>query len=296
MVTVISPHLLAAGAAWDDEPDAGGWIADRLGPFGPSVGHAVPLGYDAYALVPIPIEDDPESNHGSVPTIETMVDVLDGFTGEQPVHFGIWDGWSFWYDTGADPRAGLAIGVYWSEDDDPPTKDEIERMRAEGRELFAAEHVESPDAERLDLPSRRYFLWTGPLRSATAFRHEPHNPPSLIWPEDRSWFAGIPIYTNEIAVAGTTAVVDALLSAPRLNARPATPDEVLDVLRAARSLRRGADRETVLSRVRLDYAKAGDRFGEAGDTAVREKVADELDRWLHAAGFEPIEAFDEITC
>ncbi len=68
------------------------------------------------------------------------------------------------------------------------------------------------------------------------------------------------------------------------------------VLRAARSLRRGADRETVLSRVRLDYATAADRFGDAGDTAVREAVADELDRWLHAAGFEPIEAFDEITC
>jgi hypothetical protein len=68
------------------------------------------------------------------------------------------------------------------------------------------------------------------------------------------------------------------------------------VLRAARSLRRGADRETVLSRVRLDYAKAEDRYDEAGDTAVREKVADELDRWLHAAGFEPIEAYDEITC
>jgi WD40-like Beta Propeller Repeat len=68
------------------------------------------------------------------------------------------------------------------------------------------------------------------------------------------------------------------------------------VLRAARSLRRGGDRETVLSRVRLDYAKVADRFGEAGDTAVREAVADELDRWLRAAGFEPIEAFDEITC
>ena len=68
------------------------------------------------------------------------------------------------------------------------------------------------------------------------------------------------------------------------------------VLRAARSLRRGADRETVLSRVRLDYAKVDDRFGEAGDTAVREAVADELDRWLRAAGFELIEALDEITC
>ena len=44
MITVVCPHLVAVDAAWDDGPDAGRWIADRLGPFGPSVGHAVPLG------------------------------------------------------------------------------------------------------------------------------------------------------------------------------------------------------------------------------------------------------------
>jgi len=54
VVAVVSPHLVAVDAAWDDGPDAGRWIADRLGPFGPSVGHAVPLGYPAYAVVPIP--------------------------------------------------------------------------------------------------------------------------------------------------------------------------------------------------------------------------------------------------
>ncbi len=62
-----------------------------------------------------------------------------------------------------------------------------------------------------------------------AFPHEPHNPPSLIWPEDRSWFVGAPIYTNEIGVAGTTVVVDAVVAHPRLNARRATPDDVLDI-------------------------------------------------------------------
>jgi hypothetical protein len=77
----------------------------------------------------------------------------------------------------------------------------------------------------LDLPARRYDLWTGPLRSATAFRHQPQDPPSLIWPQDRSW----PIYANEIAVAGPRALVDAVLADRRLGARPATPDDVLDI-------------------------------------------------------------------
>ena len=53
--------------------------------------------------------------------------------------------------------------------------------------------------------------------------------PSLIWPEDWSWFVGVPIYANEIAVAGTRAVMDAVLTDQRLSAHPATPDDVLDI-------------------------------------------------------------------
>jgi hypothetical protein len=227
VVTVVSPHLLAVGAAWDTGPDSGAWILDRLGPFGPSVGHAVPLGYEAYAVLPIPT-DDAQSERGSVPIIEALLDTLDRFTGDQPVHFGIWEGWPIWYDTGTVPRAGVAIGVYWSEDDDPPTRDELEQARAEGRELVAPQRVETPDADPLDLVHRRYYLWTGPLRSATAFRHEPHSPPSVIWPEDRAWFAGVPIYTNEIAVAGSTVLIDALIAEPRLGARRETPDDALE--------------------------------------------------------------------
>jgi len=93
---------------------------------------------------------------------------------------------------------------------------------------LAAERVEPHDVEPLELPDRRYYLWTGPLQSATAFRQHPHDPPSLIWPKDRSWFVGAPIYTNEIAVAGTTVVVDAVVADPRLNAHRGTPETVLD--------------------------------------------------------------------
>ena len=68
------------------------------------------------------------------------------------------------------------------------------------------------------------------------------------------------------------------------------------VVRAARRLRAGRGREEVLRRVRQDYADAAERFGEAYDTAVGEAVADELDPWLEAAGFERVDALDEITC
>jgi hypothetical protein len=231
VVTVVSPHLVAVDAAWDDGPDAGGWIADRLAPFGASVGHAVPLDYPAYAVVPIPPADDLQSESGCLSAIETLLDVLGRFTGDQSVHTGMWEGWSWWYDTGADPRTapGMGVGVAWPEGDDRPAQEEFDRALANAREQLAAERVERPDVEPLELPHRLYYLWTGPLRSATAFRHQPHDPPSLIWPEDRSWFVGVPIYTNEVAVAGTTVVVDAVVADPRLNAHLGTTDDVLDI-------------------------------------------------------------------
>jgi hypothetical protein len=231
VVTVVSPHLVAVNAAWDDGPDAGYWIVDRLGPFGPSVGHAVPLGYPAYAVVPIPPDDDLQSEGGCLSGIEGLLDVLGPLTGDQPVHSGMWDGWAWWYDTGADPRTapGMDVLIAWPEGDDRPAQEEITRSLADARDELGTERVERPDVERLDLPHRRYYLWTGPLPSARAFRHQPHAPPSLIWPEDRSWFVGAPIYTNEIAVAGTTMVVDAIVADPRLSARSATPDDVLDI-------------------------------------------------------------------
>jgi hypothetical protein len=231
VVTVVSPQLVAAGAAWDDGPAAGGWIADRLGPFGAGVGHAVPLGYPAYAVVPIAPDADLQTDGGYLPVLEGLLDVLGPFTGEQPVHCGMWEGWGWWYDTGADPRTapGMAAVVAWPEDDERPAPEQVDRPHADAREELAAERVERPDVEPLELPYRRYYLWTGPLRSATAFRHQPHDPPSLIWPEDRSWFVGVPIYTNQIAVAGTTLVVDAVVADPRLTARRAMPDDVLDI-------------------------------------------------------------------
>ena len=228
---MISPHLVAAGAAWDDGPDAGGWIAGRLGRFGPSVGHAAPLGYPAYAVVPMPPpDDDLEPDRGCFSPIEALLDALAPFTGDQPVHSGMWEGWGWWYDTGADPRTapGMSAVVSWPNGDDRPSQEEIDRALADAGGRLAAERVECPDVEPLDLPYRRYYLWTGPLASATAFRHQSQTPPSLIWPEDRSWFVGVPIYTNEISVAGTTVVVNAVVADPRLNARAATPDDVLD--------------------------------------------------------------------
>jgi hypothetical protein len=115
------------------------------------------------------------------------------------------------------------------EDEPPPPRHGLDRRLAEGREQAARTRVEAPDAEPLEQPFRTYHPWTGPLRSAVAFRQHPHEPPSLVWPEDRSWFIGAPIYTNEIAIGATEHVIDAVLAAPGLYARRAACDDVLDI-------------------------------------------------------------------
>lgn len=226
MPSVVSPYLAAAGAAWVDGPSVGGWIAERLGEFGPAVDHAVPKGYAAYAVVPI-AWDEHEDN-APVVVLDDLYDVLEPFTGEHAVYSGMWDGWGWMYETGGQPNTG-GVGVWWDPDGDRPTQEEIERIRAEGRAQVAAEAVECPDADPLRLPHRDYYVWTGPLRSASALRHHAYSRPSLIWPEDRSWFVGAPIYTNEIAIGGPAEVIAAVLADARLNARPTTLDYELDI-------------------------------------------------------------------
>jgi hypothetical protein len=44
---------------------------------------------------------------------------------------------------------------------------------------------------------------------------------------DPTWFVGAPIYTDEFAVGGPNALVDAIIADARLNARRATPDDIL---------------------------------------------------------------------
>lgn len=74
----------------------------------------------------------------------------------------------------------------------------------------------------------------------------------------------------------------------------ATVREVL--LRASRGLRAGAGREETLLGVRNDLNRLDSRFDEVTDSEVENAVADELDRWLRAAGWDIVDATSEVTC
>jgi len=82
----------------------------------------------------------------------------------------------------------------------------------EGHGFTDGAHVGAPT---FDLPHRRYFLLTGPVRAVTGFRVPGsstwHNP-DLFWPDDRQWFVATDVDLWSLYIGGTTRFVDALAS------------------------------------------------------------------------------------
>ncbi len=214
-------HLSAAGADWDAGPEAGEWLGPLLEEFSDLLGHAVPAGYEQYAIIPIPFsKEDPELQ--DISALESLVEELRIFTGEQTVHTGLWEGWGWLYNHGLNPRTAPGVAAYVAGGYDAGDAQGLPDWIAETR-------VERPNARPLQLPNRNYHLWSGPLDSVLALGHH-DNFPSLIWPEDRSWFIGIPIYSAEMAIGADERVIQSILAAPsmrELSARRASRDEAL---------------------------------------------------------------------
>ena len=67
------------------------------------------------------------------------------------------------------------------------------------------------------------------------------------------------------------------------------------VMEAADRISRNVDREDVLERVRDRWVDLAAAYPEAYDMAVRGAVADQLDRFLVAAGDATVDSLDEIA-
>jgi hypothetical protein len=67
------------------------------------------------------------------------------------------------------------------------------------------------------------------------------------------------------------------------------------VWRGSRMLRKGESRRRVMAAVKRAYLAVERTYEEAADTAVCDRFADELDRWLTAAGYEPVDAMQEFA-
>lgn len=214
-------RLSAASASWENGDAAGGWIGPLLDEFGPTLGHAVPRDYEAYAVVPLFVGEE-GADRRDYRVLAEIIDLLSPFTPEQVVHTALWEGWGWLSDPGDDARSVAASIVFHA---GPNDVDALRRAREE----VARSRVVRPEVARLLLPHRDYIVWSGPLSSALALRHA-DDLPSMVWPDDRSWFIGAPIYTCEIALGADEHVIHALLDAPTmqaLGARRAERDDIL---------------------------------------------------------------------
>ena len=238
-VRAVEEDLARAGARWDDGPGAGAWILPLLDEPGAALAAHVPDVFEDYAVVPFPRDAEGDVRSGAAfDRLDALLDVLAPWTGDQPVHVGLWEGWGFLFDHGADPVTSPGMAALVLDDDRPRWWQRGRVARARRHELARAQHeagaamaegrVERPGAAPLDTPYMARYLWTGPLRSATALRRQ-GEPPSLVWPDDRRWFVAVPEYSREAAVGGSRQLVEAVLADARLDARPALPSTVLDI-------------------------------------------------------------------
>jgi hypothetical protein len=88
-----------------------------------------------------------------------------------------------------------------------------------------------PQPSRLvKLPWRDYALFEGPLSGATSFKEVSHWPGStahLWWPSDHAWCVASEIDLPWTYVGGTTELIGRVLADQRLEALPATPDDLI---------------------------------------------------------------------
>jgi hypothetical protein len=123
--------------------------------------------------------------------------------------FGLWDGFG-------DIHGSPAVGFLRTRGHQPPP----EVPPAFPREVLAG--------PRVLIAHRSYLLFRGQLRDAGQWgaadmapgRPRPINSPNLIWPHDRAWFVASEIDLPWTGVAGSSALVDELLTDAVLDVEP----------------------------------------------------------------------------
>lgn len=136
--------------------------------------------------------------------------------------FALWEGYG-WIHGG---RAAAFLLAAWG------TPETAEPLAAALPPAFGEEVM---SGVRLHHPGRDYLLFAGPLDAARDLGHWPSRDwfvpqsPNLIWPADRSWCIATEIDFDSTLIGGDTALIDAVLRAPDLEARPVEPGDCLDI-------------------------------------------------------------------
>lgn len=230
---------------WSSEVAAADWIVERLHSFASDVGSLIPEGFEAYARVlhphrrvgqdrrikvrwadvareadtvigptvqldelnPSPAIESPLVGTLERDELDALVDLLAHHTDSpQSCWFGLWEGYG-WMQ-GSPAVAELAL---------PPAHKRFGRRRQPPVKPAA------PPGPRVQIPGRSLALYRGPIEAAAAFCQPPtFQSPNLWWPEDRAWCVASEIDLPSTYLAGTQALVQAVLHDGRLEAVPAS--------------------------------------------------------------------------
>ncbi|KAB2349479.1 hypothetical protein [Actinomadura rudentiformis] len=128
--------------------------------------------------------------------------------------FCLWDGFG-WLDDEDDQTSSIVVAA--SEGDEPAPGPDQDRLRLtfEGR---------LRDAPLIHLPTRDYYLLTGPLEAAyglgaatESYFFFPQSP-NLFWPDDRAWCVATDIDLDSTYVGGSAELIRELVAGERLEA------------------------------------------------------------------------------
>jgi hypothetical protein len=216
------------------------WIAERLHPFGEDAGSVVPDGFERYARLFHPVEGrggryerwtEIAERNGRIVHPEMQLHMISRPVGTPSLG-------------GYDPGPGYNSGSL-------PKNERVvvvEHLRRATRtpddcwfcvwEGFGGMDDQGVD-ERVELSARSYLLARGSIDEAlpSVLDAPWDQSPNLSWPSDRSWFVVTEIDYAWTYVAGSHALIEALLDEPRLEVLPALlshkPFYDSDVLNAA---------------------------------------------------------------
>jgi hypothetical protein len=236
------------------------WVAERLSPFGESVGSVIPAGFEAYARVFHPLGSHSERAPDRPTERWSSVAARNGRIAHPCMQF---------HRIACPPGSSGDVGMSDISVGSLPLPE-----RAVLVELLARSAPSAPlcwfcmwdgygnldhrgVSERVELPGRRYYLYRGPLGTALSWlptasppprarsvdysrevverwRRSASPPPSsllrwpvsrrspnLWWPDDRSWFVATEIDFGSTYVGGGRELIGRVLAHPALEALPA---------------------------------------------------------------------------
>ncbi|HZQ50188.1 MAG TPA: hypothetical protein VFB69_07765 [Candidatus Dormibacteraeota bacterium] len=189
---------------WNDVTPAA-WMRPRLRPFIEFVaGSVIPTGFEAYARI-----DNERYGKLDADFCTALIEVLLRHTAApETLWLAVWNGYGGLY---AD--AGIAsVSAFWTGPGDPPPVDRPALRQAPRR------HLKDPLIKH---DSREFLLYRGRPEVVPGWLEGPN----LWWPDDQAWCVATEIDLPWTYVGGSKALIEDVLAADRLGAKPLSLDE-----------------------------------------------------------------------